>query len=67
MELSKSLVGMFAFPRQIMGLEIQGGEHSSVEDARATLYIYQRVRKKWERELAGLDGAGKGNKHQRKG
>lgn len=32
-----------------LGLEIQTGEHSSVDDARAALYLYHKVRKEWER------------------
>ena len=52
---------------QILGLEIQGGEHSSVEDARASLYIYQRVRKRWERELlGGASGRAEKSKQQRR-
>ena len=31
-----------------LGLEIQDGEHSSVEDARAALSLYQKHRKEWE-------------------
>jgi len=43
--------GLKVLAKEILGLDIQGGEHSSVEDARASLYIYQRFRKRWEREL----------------
>ena len=32
-----------------LGLTIQEGEHSPVEDARAALYLYLKHRKEWER------------------
>jgi RNA exonuclease 4 len=32
-----------------LGLDIQEGEHSSVDDARAALYLYHKVRREWER------------------
>ena len=34
-----------------LGLEIQHGEHSPVEDARAALYLYHKHRIQWERSL----------------
>lgn len=37
----------------MLGLEIQTGEHSPVEDARASMYVYLRYRKRWEKELRG--------------
>merc|ERR1712176_319388 len=36
-----------------LGLEIQHGEHSPVEDARAALYLYHKHRIVWERSLNG--------------
>mmetsp|Transcript_14004 Transcript_14004/g.29933 ORF Transcript_14004/g.29933 Transcript_14004/m.29933 type:complete len:319 (-) Transcript_14004:2041-2997(-) len=57
--------GLKVLAAEVLGLEIQGGEHSSVEDARVALYIYQRVRKKWERELLGTDRVGKGKQQRR--
>jgi len=35
----------------ILGLDVQGGEHSSVEDAQATMLLYRKVRNEWEKEL----------------
>jgi len=55
---------------QHLGLEIQGGEHSSVDDARAALLLYQKNQRNWEREFAaaqqvggkgGAGGKGKGS------
>lgn len=44
-----------------LGLEIQHGQHSPVEDARAALYLYQKHKVTWEREihLQGQKGKGK--------
>ncbi|XP_036334966.1 RNA exonuclease 4 [Rhagoletis pomonella] len=35
----------------ILGMEIQVGEHNSVEDARAAMKIYNRLRTDWERYI----------------
>lgn len=43
---------------ELLGLEIQGGEHSSVEDARATMMLFRRDKAGFEREHAkrwGMD------------
>lgn len=37
---------------EVLGLSIQEGEHSPVDDARAALYLYLKHRKEWERWLA---------------
>ncbi|KAH9944999.1 ribonuclease H-like protein [Epithele typhae] len=37
--------------RQELGLTIQGGEHSSVTDARATMAVFRLHRKTWEKGL----------------
>lgn len=34
-----------------LGLSIQAGEHSPVDDARSTLYLYHKHRKDWEHHL----------------
>ena len=36
--------------REVLGLDIQGGEHSSVEDARATMLLFRREKEGFERE-----------------
>ncbi|KAL6749604.1 ribonuclease H-like domain-containing protein [Haematococcus lacustris] len=33
---------------ELLGLDIQSGEHSPVDDARAALYLYLRLRQEWE-------------------
>jgi len=40
----------------ILGLDVQGGEHSSVEDAQATMLLYRKVRNEWEKELRKKKG-----------
>lgn len=42
--------------RQHLGLEIQTGEHSSVDDARAALALYKKFAKKWEASVRLADG-----------
>ena len=39
--------------REILGLDIQQGEHDSVEDAGIAMELYKRVRKEWEGLMAG--------------
>ena len=36
--------------REILGVDIQGGEHSSIEDARATMLLFRREKEGFERE-----------------
>ena len=38
--------------REVLGLEIQGGEHSSVEDARACMLLFKREKDTFEAEHA---------------
>ena len=37
--------------RQLLGLQIQQGEHDSVTDARVALRIYLLYQKRWERDV----------------
>lgn len=37
--------------RVVLGINIQDGEHCSVEDARATMKIYNKISQDWERYL----------------
>lgn len=34
-----------------LGMHIQGGEHSSLEDAQATMALYRKNAKTWEKDL----------------
>ncbi|VUZ44941.1 unnamed protein product, partial [Hymenolepis diminuta] len=47
----KGLVALRDLYFEFFGKEIQQGEHSSVEDARATMEIYRQVEKEWEADL----------------
>ncbi|KDD76560.1 hypothetical protein H632_c181p0 [Helicosporidium sp. ATCC 50920] len=42
-----------ALAQEELGLEIQTGEHSPVEDARAALYLYLKHRRSWEAWVRG--------------
>ncbi|KAL4718745.1 hypothetical protein ACJJTC_001814 [Scirpophaga incertulas] len=42
--------------KEILGIDIQHGEHSSVEDANAAMQIYCSVAKNWEASLSGKRG-----------
>lgn len=42
--------GLKKLARQVLGVDIQGGEHSSVEDARATMLLFRREKDGFERE-----------------
>lgn len=37
--------------REHAGMQIQSGEHSSVEDARATMLVYRKFKSSWESEV----------------
>ena len=36
---------------ELLGIDIQTGEHDSIEDARSAMQLYMLYRKKWEMEL----------------
>ena len=44
--------------QEILGVDIQGGEHSSVEDARATMLLFRREKDGFEREHMKRWGTG---------
>ncbi|XP_074645528.1 uncharacterized protein LOC141901881 [Tubulanus polymorphus] len=37
--------------QKLLGVEVQGGEHSSVTDAQATMRLYTMYRKQWEKDI----------------
>jgi RNA exonuclease 4 len=43
--------GLKLLTSKILGLDIQGGEHSSVEDAQAVMAIYRATAKVWESRI----------------
>ncbi|VDO05476.1 unnamed protein product [Rodentolepis nana] len=51
----RGLVALRDLYFEFFGKEIQQNEHSSVEDARATMEIYRQVEKEWEADLKGND------------
>lgn len=44
--------------KEILGVDIQGGEHSSVEDARATMLLFRREKSGFDREHSKSWGSG---------
>ena len=60
--------GLKKLAKEVLGVEIQGGMHSSIEDARATMLLYRREKDGFEKEHArkypvrntavGANGAG---------
>ncbi|KAL9073380.1 MAG: hypothetical protein Q9161_002995 [Pseudevernia consocians] len=65
--------------REVLGVDIQGGEHSSIEDARATMLLFRREKEGFEKEhmkrfgpdhkrMNGLaDDKGQRGNHSKKG
>lgn len=45
--------------REVLGVDIQDGEHSSVEDARATMLLFRKEKEGFEKEHAKVWGMGK--------
>merc|ERR1712025_442066 len=48
---------------EVLGVTIQTGEHSSTEDARTAMLLYQSHKKEWERSLRGGAAGGSDKKH----
>lgn len=40
-----------ALCREVLNVKVQQGEHSSVQDAQATMRLYTLVKKQWEAEI----------------
>jgi RNA exonuclease 4 len=45
--------------KEVLGVDIQGGEHSSVEDARATMLLFRKEKEGFEREHVKRWGTGR--------
>ncbi len=45
-----------ALVKQELDIDIQEAEHSPVDDARATLYVYHKHRENWEEALLQKQG-----------
>ncbi|CAG9466137.1 unnamed protein product [Pedinophyceae sp. YPF-701] len=41
-----------ALAKEFLGLDIQAGEHSPVDDARCALYLYHKHKRRWEEDVA---------------
>jgi RNA exonuclease 4 len=58
--------------KEVLGVEIQKGQHSSVEDARATMLLFRRHKQAFDAEIARrfpprkINGAEEGSKPKRK-
>ena len=45
------LTSLKSLAKQLLGIEIQEGEHNSVQDAQAAMRIYKTFKKEWESYL----------------
>lgn len=52
--------------KEVLGLDIQEGAHSPVDDARCALYLYQRHKREWEGALKAAGGSLRGLKERTK-
>ncbi|KAJ0060136.1 hypothetical protein NL108_003976 [Boleophthalmus pectinirostris] len=53
--------------REVLNVKVQQGEHSSVQDAQATMRLYTTVKKQWEAQIkAGIKNKGSDKKRRRK-
>lgn len=48
--------GLKMLVKEILGISIQSGSHSSVEDARFTMQLYKSVKLEWEKSLGAKSG-----------
>lgn len=48
--------GLKMLVKEILGLSIQSGSHSSVEDARFTMQLYKSVKLEWEKSFGAKSG-----------
>lgn len=51
--------GLKFLAKTVLGIDIQGGEHSSIEDARATMLLFKRKKDEFESEHVKRYGAAK--------
>lgn len=51
--------GLKKLAKEVLGVEIQGGEHSSIEDARATVLLFRKEKEAFEAEHARRWGRAK--------
>lgn len=53
--------------REVLGVEVQGGEHSSVEDAKVCMLLYKKFKKEFEEANANEFGNVRGGRGTRRG
>lgn len=49
---TKAAPSLKTLAQKILGIRIQGGEHSSVEDAKTAMLLYRKAKNQWEKEVA---------------
>ncbi|TWW81361.1 RNA exonuclease 4 [Takifugu flavidus] len=52
--------------REILNVKVQQGEHSSVQDAQATMRLYTMVKKQWEAEIKAKKSKGSEETNERR-
>ncbi|KAI8889224.1 hypothetical protein K501DRAFT_171190 [Backusella circina FSU 941] len=48
--------GLKMLVKEVLGIQIQSGSHSSVEDARFTIELYKKVKADWEKSFGAKSG-----------